>query len=268
MQPDRPMMWRTAIKVKARPVASSRACAVAAFALLWPAATMAQQAYQPPNIPGVPPMLQRVESRVVDVSPLAEGLREINMQADFRAPVGFMNVYRVPGRDDLYMRASGGVYAVFPQSVYILTDRGMNTPVPPGTVFSIGMPSPWALPSAWLKGPELHRFDEAQSPNMLTTSSPNERQLMTDSGEAIDRTTARRDMMATTDEWTALGRPVMNPDEIDANGVRRASVSRSSPPEPATFLKTIVTDDAYRARRLATLMEQAAKASQSAASGH
>ena len=79
-------------------------------------------------------MLQRVDPTLGDVSPLGESLREVNMQADFRVPTGFQNVYRVPGRDDLLMSANGAMYAIFPQSSYLATSQGMVATVPAGTV--------------------------------------------------------------------------------------------------------------------------------------
>lgn len=84
--------------------------------------------------------LQPIDQAVEDVSPLSASLRQ--MHVDLRQPTGFQQVYRVPGRDDLYMRIHGGVFAVFPQSVY--ARRGAAGPmplIPAGTMFYIGPPT-------------------------------------------------------------------------------------------------------------------------------
>jgi hypothetical protein len=83
--------------------------------------------------------LELVDQTVEDTSALSTSLR--HQHPGLRHPAAFTTVYRVPGRDDLLMRADGGLFAVFPQSVY-LNQRGILTAVmPPNTVFHIGRKS-------------------------------------------------------------------------------------------------------------------------------
>lgn len=79
--------------------------------------------------------LQLVDPGHSDVSPLAESIWR-DLRLDLRAPSGFQSIYQVPGRDDLFMRASGGVFAVFPRSDYGYSeDEGVFPLIPPDTVF-------------------------------------------------------------------------------------------------------------------------------------
>ncbi|MFZ9881411.1 MAG: hypothetical protein ACO3QC_08425 [Phycisphaerales bacterium] len=86
------------------------------------------------------PMLEMLEPGVDDIGPVRLSTRF--MPYDMRLPTGFDRVYRVPGSDDLVMRGSGALFAVFPRSVYARTPRGSVPLAPPGTVFHIGMPGP------------------------------------------------------------------------------------------------------------------------------
>jgi hypothetical protein len=218
----------------------------------------AQQAYDQPNIPGMPPMLQRVDPTIADVSPLGESLREVNMLLDLRSPAGFQNVYRMPGHDDLLMRANGGVYAIFPQSVYYESKRGPAAAVPPGTVYSIGMPGPSAFPWQYARGPTLIGLDGRESPT--ASFAPTERRTNVGTAPALNRVISRRGAQAAGDEWNADGSPDLNPQAL-ADHAPRYEIARATPPDPSTFLKTVVTDDAYRSRRLAELLQRALKAS-------
>lgn len=82
--------------------------------------------------------LEPVEQRVADVDPLAASIRQI--ETGLRQPTGFEQVYRVPGDDEHFMRIDGGLYAVFPRSVYTNRRFGELPLIPANTVFSIGPP--------------------------------------------------------------------------------------------------------------------------------
>jgi hypothetical protein len=99
-----------------------------------------------------PPPPQPVDPAVADVSPLSASFREL--QVDFRQPLGFKQVYRVPGQPEQFMRANGALYATFPLSAYRSTADGVQVLIPAGTVFHIG--APWLL-----FGPPPHDSDEA-----------------------------------------------------------------------------------------------------------
>ncbi len=96
-----------------------------------------------PAASGTPQDFERVEAGVADVDPLTAGLRQL--QLDLRMPTGFEDVYRVPGRDDLFMRVDGGLYAIFPRSRYDQGRLGPIPVVPDNTIFHIGRPDATAL---------------------------------------------------------------------------------------------------------------------------
>ncbi len=81
-----------------------------------------------------------VDEGVGDVSVLGTSLRVVDPGLD--AALGFDDVYRVPGMPMMLMRVSGGIYAVFPQSVY----SAEGALVPPGTIFYIGPPGAGLAP--------------------------------------------------------------------------------------------------------------------------
>jgi hypothetical protein len=72
-----------------------------------------------------------------DTGPLRTSL--LSQPVDLRQPLGFEQVYRLPGSGtDRLARISGGLAAVFPRSSYVRTAKGDFALVPPGTVFYIG----------------------------------------------------------------------------------------------------------------------------------
>ncbi|MHC4948133.1 MAG: hypothetical protein ACYTG1_07710 [Planctomycetota bacterium] len=82
-----------------------------------------------------------------------------------RQPVGFDSVYRAP--DGEFMRVQGGLYAVFPRSVYVPTGFGLEAVVPPDTTFYIGEPPGFDEPAA----PPAGRIGEMR-PRVDTRLSP------------------------------------------------------------------------------------------------
>ena len=82
--------------------------------------------------------LETVDPGVGDVHSLAISLRA--MPPNLSQPSGFDRVYRVPGSDDLLMRANGGLYAVFPRSTYVPSPVGLVPVIGDNTVFYIGAP--------------------------------------------------------------------------------------------------------------------------------
>ncbi|MCP3905599.1 MAG: hypothetical protein GY715_18385 [Planctomycetes bacterium] len=80
--------------------------------------------------------LEPVDEAVADMDPLATSTRVA--PGDQRLPIGFMRLYRVPDRDDLLMRVNGGLYAVFPRSLYAQSRFGQVPLIPNDTVFHIG----------------------------------------------------------------------------------------------------------------------------------
>ncbi|MHC4081795.1 MAG: hypothetical protein ACYS15_03600 [Planctomycetota bacterium] len=83
--------------------------------------------------------LQPIDQSIEDVSVLSMSLRQI--EPGLRQPNDFSRVYRVHGREDLYLRQQGGLYAVFPESVYAVNKEGqLRAVIPGGTTFYIGPP--------------------------------------------------------------------------------------------------------------------------------
>ncbi|MHC5113158.1 MAG: hypothetical protein ACYTGP_01860 [Planctomycetota bacterium] len=77
-----------------------------------------------------------VDEGVADLDPLATSTRQA--PTDLRMPTGFHSLYHVPDRDDLLMRVNGGLYAVFPRSLYAQSRFGPVPTIPNDTVFHIG----------------------------------------------------------------------------------------------------------------------------------
>ena len=83
--------------------------------------------------------LEPIDQTIEDISVLSMSLREID--PGLRQPNDFSGVFRVPGRQDLFMRQQGGLYAVFPASVYGVDKEGqLRVVVPNDTMFYIGRP--------------------------------------------------------------------------------------------------------------------------------
>jgi hypothetical protein len=248
-----------------RAIPSHLAIAIAAAPMLAFAATTAQAQPVPdqrltPNIQGVPQMLQRVEQGVADVGALSETLRAVDAQVDLRSPIGFTNVYRVPGRPDLLMRSSGAVYAIFPQSSYVHMDRGLTAIVPAGTTFSIGFPGPLQAPPS-VVSPMF-------APKVMPAGSGIDVLAPSDTSSALRRDQRVNTMLMVDEngrvfEPTALDRQNWGQSQSqghprDLAEVRYHQFTTAQPPEPGTILHTIVTDEQYRVRRLAELLQRAA----------
>jgi hypothetical protein len=92
--------------------------------------------------------LRAVDQGRDDIGGLATSFRMEPL--DLRLPTGFGRVYEVPGEDSdapggRLMRGNGALFAIFPRSTYRFDSNGPRASVPPGTVFSIGMPGPSVL---------------------------------------------------------------------------------------------------------------------------
>ncbi len=85
--------------------------------------------------------LRRVKPGTGDVSPLDAKLDV--RDNDLRIPNNFGGVYQIPADAPTqyagwFVRISGGVWAVFPQSTYRRTKKGVTETVPPGTQYFVG----------------------------------------------------------------------------------------------------------------------------------
>ena len=108
--------------------------------------------------------LEVVDQGSEDVGALGASFRQPSY--DTRLPASFQRVYRVPGESDKLMRGNGALFAVFPESVYRRTPRGMKAIAPPGTVFHIGMPGELHLSPA---PPQSRPLAQGQIDGRVTT---------------------------------------------------------------------------------------------------
>jgi hypothetical protein len=176
-----------------------------------------------------------VDPGVADRHALSVSLREIDV--GLQHPIGFDRVYRLPGFDDHFVRASGGLYAVFPQSIYAQTRFGDVPLIPAGTVFHIGDPT------LSLYGPQ------PDSPGLGVDLTRYGRPL---SYRIESRVEAAED---------GLRRPpplVHLPDAFARSAMRSEQAIDSA--EPIDAPGTIIGDEQYRRERMHMLLEQAAEA--------
>ena len=180
--------------------------------------------------------LKPLDQTVEDTSPLSRSLRPV--ERGIREPFAFEQVYRISGREDLLVRIDGGIFALFPRSMYSSGENGTVPLIPAGTVFHIGYP-------------ELEPFGQVDA-----SSGQGEGRVGGDSYDArlnlrVDprrgrQTAVRRTMLGTlTDPFMGLGR--QRPERLPQT-VRQSVAPR------------IVTDASYRADRIRDLMQSAAKA--------
>jgi len=83
-----------------------------------------------------------LDEAIEDVHALSTSLRLVEQGLD--RGNGFDRVYRVPGETGRLMRVQGGLFAVFPESVYKRDKKGKVFPqIPGGTIFYLGhLPEP------------------------------------------------------------------------------------------------------------------------------
>ncbi len=121
--------------------------------LAFASAAFAQTTFQPfgpslpgetgiPAIPGTDAMRQIVPGSS-DVDPLRTSQYYIGGQADLRTPLGFDRIY--VGADGRYYRISGSLVAAFDRSAYVADANGVYPEVPAGTVYYTGGLPPEAL---------------------------------------------------------------------------------------------------------------------------
>ncbi len=121
---------------------------LSAIALAAPPAGDAAHRTTVPTSP-LRPELEVVDQGVEDRGGIEKSFRVLPL--DLRAPTGFQQVYRVPGRDDLMMRGNGALFAVFPRSAYMRTAFGTIPLAPADVHFSIGMPGGFTFPGGSLQ---------------------------------------------------------------------------------------------------------------------
>ena len=177
-----------------------------------------------------------LDQTVEDTSPLSRSLRHI--ERGLREPSAFDQVYRVPDRDDLLMRIEGGMYALFPQSMYTQGRNGTLPVIPAGTVFHIGYPN-------------MERFGQVDA---LTRQGEGRVGDDPYDGKLNLRMDPRRGRQA------GVRRTVLGTSTVPFTGVSRPQPKEDSQTVQPSIASTIVTDADYRADRIRDLMQSAAKA--------
>lgn len=148
-------------------------------------------------------------AREEDTSALSTSLRVV--PTDLAQPSGFSQLYRVPGRPDLFMRGHGALYGVFEQSAYARMQGRTVALWPAGTMFFIGVPTPEMLKN-FGRAPEVKSPPPADVADGATLVQP-ERVLA---------------VPATATEGDATARTTTNP------GSLHRGPFRASPPPPDT----------------------------------
>lgn len=217
-------------------------CASAiAIVLLTPVPALAQSALDPfgpripqgPGVPGIPGSgaLREVDPGYADIDPLRRSLYNTGAQADLRTPVGFDRVYI--GADGRYYRISGSLVAAFDRSQYVADANGVYPQVPAGTIYyTDGLP-----PEAIGDGRPLESVPTARL-------------------RADDRLTNRVN-------GSARERAGSPRHDAGVGGIAYRSGSKmpltSREREEAPAEPTMVTDEAYRAARMAVLLRNATR---------
>jgi hypothetical protein len=189
---------------------------------------------------------QRVEQGRGDQGPLDGSLLAISR--DLRVPNDFSGVYRIsadaPSRyAGRFARIRGGLVAVFPQSVYQVTRRGLRAPVPPGTEFFIGgVPRREAVPSA--PSPLLV---QTQAPTLRLDTAVRPEAPAVESSRAPDR------------EVPAQARSGLTPSDASSAGLPKylGTSPLGRPIATEEFIRStqrIMHDEVYRGRRLTALL--------------
>ena len=218
---------------------------------------------------GDPQFLRPIEQGVADVSPLSESLRvlELNLQQ----PIDFAEVYRVPGRTDWLMRASGALFAVFPQSVYSSTRIGTMPVIPNNTVFYIGRASLADVPMSPVDPPaedddaRAVRYDPRLDLRLDDTLMLAGQLAIEESRPLVERPPNAADPELAVQRQSATSRIGAGRDRSGSsaeNGMQRPTPRRKrfgagSAQELAPG--TIEGDPEYRAERVRSLMRRAAR---------
>jgi hypothetical protein len=165
--------------------------------------------------------LEPVEQGVGDVSDLGVSIRRV--EEGLAMPTGFRTVYKLRNQEGTFIRASGAVYAAFPQSVYAKYRNGHVPQIPASTVFYIG------APPEWMEQPSSEISDHQAASTSVTP-------------DGIDTRINLR---------VEAERPVERP-------VQRISSPDEPFPEPVTMLPPIIGDEGYRHERWAQMLSAAA----------
>lgn len=180
--------------------------------------------------------LKPLDQTVEDTSPLSRSLRHI--ERGLREPTAFEQVYRFSGREDMLVRIDGGIFALFPRSMYTPGENGTVPAIPAGTVFHIGYP-------------DLELFGQ-----VVASTGQSEHRVGGDPFDA--RLNLRVDPRR--GEQIAVRPIVLGTSTVPFTGLGKQRSERVPKTVRQSVAPTIVTDASYRAERIRDLMQSAAKA--------
>lgn len=202
--------------------------------------------------------LKRVDAGMADVGTLDGGLR--SMPNDLRVPNNFVGVYQIPRDADTpyagwFVRISGSVWAVFPQSVYKRTRDGISIPVPPGTKFFLGGVPLGGRTGATPLNQDVPEFGGGPADSRVSTGVMPQRPGATDvllSGAVGEGPISTRvfdgELARERSKTTAV--PSANAPGAGQQGAAPTSEDRS----PEVNAEKMLQDTRYRERRLAEIM--------------
>ena len=141
-----------------------------------------------------------VEGGVADRGSLSDSLR--SMPVDLRQNQSFEKLYKIAGSEDVYVRTSGGLHAVFRSSEYMQTKDGEIPLVPAGTVYCIGKLRPEFIAQLGvLQSPRTQEtipetMVQAELVTVLTSPTPIKKKPMVRSIEFLENESYRRQRLA------------------------------------------------------------------------
>lgn len=147
-----------------------------------------------------PIQLIPVDGGVVDRGALSSSLQV--QQTGYRQDNSFEKLYRIAGSEDVYVRTSGGLHAVFRSSEYMQTKDGEIPLVPAGTVYCIGKLRPEFIAQLGvLQSPRTQEtipemMVQAELVTVLTSPTPIKKKPMVRSIEFLENESYRRQRLA------------------------------------------------------------------------
>ncbi len=194
--------------------------------------------FQPARGIGARSNLRLIDQGVADLGPQNSSLRSVGSRVELRQDTGWERLYR-DDKTGAYYRFNGAVGASFPRSSYVQNRDGTFPEIPPGTVFHVG-------------GDHLSAArGGARGPVGVMAEAPEEGRL---SSRVSNYVAAE----------AAEGEPILR-GSLPARGAlaREEAVeerSRSADRARAVETPTMATNEAYRRKRMAELLRDAARA--------
>ncbi len=204
--------------------------------------------------------LRQVDPTIADVGPLNVSLRD--MPPDLREPNDFRGVFQLPTDEPsryagYFARVRGGVWAVFPRSVYQRTEEGIIPTVPANTTFFLG-----GVPM----DPMRMIDDNPPSRDALTLAVPpgsaESARLAPGVGDGTDqagRIGPVEGRVSTRIETRHRGPDASWWRQTVDTTVSAHAARDNRAAEHRVSVDRLVHDEAYRAARLATLLRDAAR---------